>query len=51
MPEQKRLNMINIYIPKELKDKVDTYWHENKLNSRAAAIRQLIARGLEQAKK
>jgi metal-responsive CopG/Arc/MetJ family transcriptional regulator len=50
MPEPKRLNMINIYIPKELKDKVDNYWHENKFKSRAEAIRQLIERGLEQPK-
>jgi len=49
MDVKKKLNMINIYIPKELQEKVDTYWHENKLNSRAEAIRQLIARGLEQA--
>ena len=35
----------------ELKDRIDEYWHEERIISRSEAIRRLIEEALEQYKK
>lgn len=33
---------INFWIEKELADKIDDFWHENRLMSRTEAIKKLL---------
>ena len=38
---------LSIFIPQPLFDKIETYWHRERLTSRVETIRVLIRRGLE----
>lgn len=37
-------------LPRGLWDRIDAYWHDERLPSRTAAVRALIERGLEKGK-
>ncbi|CAI8821066.1 MULTISPECIES: ribbon-helix-helix domain-containing protein [Bacillus] len=37
-----------VTIPNEQLEKIENFWHDNKLKSRNEAIRQLIEKGLSQ---
>ncbi|MGG3987706.1 ribbon-helix-helix domain-containing protein [Bacillus smithii] len=38
---------ILVTFPKEMVEKIEKFWHENKLKNRNEAIRELVKRGLE----
>ena len=38
--------MMPLRIPAELAERVDAYWHQQRLRSRATALRELLERGL-----
>jgi metal-responsive CopG/Arc/MetJ family transcriptional regulator len=38
---------ILVTFPNDIVDKIDEYWHENKIKNRNETIRQLIKKGLE----
>jgi metal-responsive CopG/Arc/MetJ family transcriptional regulator len=47
MAVDKEINkQILVTFPKDLLDKIEIYWHENKLQNRNEAIRELVKKGL-----
>lgn len=45
--DKKNNKQILVTFPNELVEEIEIYWHENSLNNRSDAIRELIKRGLE----
>ena len=44
---KKRNTQILVTFPNDLVEKIEKYWHDNKLKSRTEAIRDLLQKGLE----
>lgn len=52
MAVDKRTNkQILVTFPNELVEEIEIYWHENSLNNRSDAIRELIKMGLESGRR
>ena len=41
---------VTVALPRSLAEQIDTYWHTNRHRSKTAAMRELLAFGLEHAK-
>lgn len=48
--DKEKNTQILVTFPRELVDRIETYWHENKLTNRNEAIRELIRKGLDSKK-
>ncbi|MER2169049.1 MAG: ribbon-helix-helix domain-containing protein [Psychrobacillus psychrodurans] len=45
--DKSKHTQVLVTFPIKLMQEIETYWHENKLPNRNAAIRELIKKGLE----
>lgn len=45
--DKEKNTQILITFPNEMVEKIEEYWHENKLKSRSETIRELVRKSLE----